>query len=61
MIVNVLKTLPSLVKMLSYVNSVAVFDRNWFVRNRRASVTWKHYVLWKSNKRQTEAFAPKWD
>lgn len=55
MINNVLKILPSLVKMLSYVNSVSVFDRNCFVRNRRVSVTWKHYVLWKSNKRQTEA------
>lgn len=35
MIVNVLQILPSLVKMLSYVNSVAFFDRNCFVRNRR--------------------------
>lgn len=34
MIVNVLKILPSLVKMLSYVNSLGVFHRNCFVRNR---------------------------
>ncbi len=55
MIVNVFKILPSLVKMHSYVNSVSVFDRTCFVRTGRVSVTWKHYVLWKSNKRRTEA------
>lgn len=34
MTIDVLKILRSLATMLSYANSVAIFDRNCFVRNR---------------------------